>query len=156
MTVNKSEICSLFYLFYPLTFYWRARAYDGDRYGQWMNMATFTTHIPMTSIKAEIKFEPETLNKKCRGTWVKVEIELPHGYKASDIDISSIRLEGKVPAESWPHCIHRGKHEDELMVKFRRSDVIAVLPEGNHVPVHVTGKVGSIQFEGVDVIRVIK
>lgn len=59
---------------------WRARAYDGDRYGQWMSMATFTTHIPVTSIKAEIEFEPETLNKESEGRWVKVEIELPHGY----------------------------------------------------------------------------
>jgi aspartyl/asparaginyl beta-hydroxylase (cupin superfamily) len=43
-----------------------------------------------------------------------------------------------------------------LMVKFRRSAVIALLPEGRHVPVHVTGKVGSTLFEGVDIIRVIK
>jgi hypothetical protein len=43
-----------------------------------------------------------------------------------------------------------------LTVKFKRSDVIAVLPEGKHVPVHVTGKVGGVMFEGMDVIRVIK
>jgi hypothetical protein len=42
------------------------------------------------------------------------------------------------------------------MVKFRRSEVIALLPEGKHVPVHVTGMVNSTTFEGVDVIRVIK
>jgi hypothetical protein len=40
-------------------------------------------------------------------------------------------------------------------VKFKRSDVIAVLPTGNHVPVHVTGMIGSTPFEGVDIIRVI-
>ncbi len=135
---------------------WRARAFDGDRYGQWMNMATFTTHVPVTSIKAEIEFEPETLNRKSQGTWVKVEIELPHGYRAADIDIASIRLEGTVPAEAWPHRIRHGEHEDELTVKFRRSDVIAVLPEGTNVPVHLTGNVGSTPFEGVDIIRVIE
>lgn len=135
---------------------WRARAFDGDRYGQWMNMATFTTHMPVTAIKAEIEFEPETLNGKDQGTWVKVEIELPHGYRAADVDIASIRLEGTVPAEAWPHRISRGGHGEELTVKFLRGDVIAVLPEGRQVPVHVTGTVGSIQFEGVDIIRVIK
>jgi hypothetical protein len=43
-----------------------------------------------------------------------------------------------------------------LKVKFKRSDVIAVLPAGNHVPVHVTGTVGGTPFEGVDIIRVIQ
>lgn len=40
------------------------------------------------------------------------------------------------------------------MGKFKRSDVIAVLPNGDKVPVHVSGKVGAMTFEGVDVIRV--
>ncbi|MDD2852635.1 MAG: carboxypeptidase-like regulatory domain-containing protein [Desulfuromonadaceae bacterium] len=135
---------------------WRARAFDGDRYGQWMNMATFTTHIMQSTIKAEIEFDPETLNRKSEGKWVKVEIELPHGYKAADIDISSIRLEGTVPAQASPVSISHGEDADELTVKFRRDSVIAVLPQGEHVPVHVTGKVGSVMFEGVDIIRVIK
>lgn len=149
------------------TYTWRARAFDGDRYGQWMNMASFTTHIAQATIRAEIEFEPETLNKKSEGKWVKVEIELPHGYKVSDIDISSIRLEGTVAAEYLPHDAHgrshdgcdhdRSRHDhSELTVKFRRSDVIAVLPEGKHVPVHVTGRVGGVVFEGADIIRVIK
>ncbi|MBI5656129.1 MAG: hypothetical protein HZC44_04620 [Geobacter sp.] len=135
---------------------WRARAFDGDRYGQWTDMTTFTTHIPVTSIRAEIEFEPRTLNNWSQGRWVKVEIELPHGYPAADIDISSIRLEGTVPAETLPYCINQHEDGDELTIKFRRSDVIAVLPAGEHVPVHVTGNVGSAQFEGVDIIRVIK
>lgn len=139
-----------------MSYSWRARAFDGDRYGQWMNMATFKTHVAQAAINAEIEFEPETLNRKGEGKWVKVEIELPHGYRAADVDISSIRLEGTVPAENSPYHIQHKKERDELTVKFRRSAVIAVLPEGKHVPVHVTGNVGSTQFEGVDIIRVIK
>lgn len=135
---------------------WRARAFDGDRYGQWMAMATFTTHIAQTSITAEIDFEPNTLNRKSEGKWVTVQIELPHGYKATDVDISSIRLEKTIPAETAPFSISHKDDSDDLMVKFRRDSVIAVLPEGEHVPVHVTGKVGAAQFEGVDIIRVIK
>ncbi|MGB9082451.1 MAG: hypothetical protein WCD00_14220, partial [Desulfuromonadaceae bacterium] len=110
----------------------------------------------VTSIKAEIEFEPETLNGKSEGKWVKVEIELPHGYKAADIDISSIRLEGTVPAEALPISINQGGNADVLTVKFLRSAVTALLPPGDSVPVHVTGKVGSSLFGGVDVIRVIK
>ena len=68
----------------------------------------------------------------------------------------------------WPHEKKKKRHEHgcereygrhehaEFKVKFRRSDVIAVLPAGEHVPVHVTGKIGATTFEGVDIIRVIK
>ena len=155
----------------PLTdntaYQWRARAYDGQIYGPWTAMASFTTHIPQTGITAEIEFEPETLNKKSDGKWVMVEIELPHGYNAKDIDISSIRLEGTVHAEPRPYEIkdhyfdhgcdrdHSGHNHSELMVKFKRNDVIAVLPAGDHVPVHVTGMVGSTPFEGMDIIRIL-
>ncbi|NTV37585.1 MAG: hypothetical protein HGA82_00045 [Anaerolineales bacterium] len=144
---------------------WRARAFDGDRYGPWTAMATFTTHVN-TRITVDIDFEPETLNKKDCGKWVVVKIELPHGYRAKDVDISSIRLEGTVHAELWPHechyhhhehgCDHdrHGHHHEVLMVKFKRSEVIAVLPEGKRVPVHVTGMVKSTPFEGVDIIKV--
>jgi hypothetical protein len=136
---------------------WRARAYDGQLYGPWTSMVSFTVHIPKTSITATIDFDPDTLNKKSSGNWVVVYIELPAGYKPSDIDVSSIRLEGTVPAEVRPCSI--GDHDKDgipdLMVKFSRSEVINVLSLGEKVPVHVSGKVGSTTFDGVDIIRVI-
>ncbi len=45
----------------------------------------------------------ENRRKKSDGKWVMVEIELPHGNNAKDIDISSILLKGTVHAESWPY-----------------------------------------------------
>lgn len=137
---------------------WRARAYDGDSYGPWTAMAAFTVHMPKTSINATIDFDPDTLNRSSNGTWVVAYIELPDGYIPVDIDISSIRLEGTIPAEMRPYAV--GDHDKDgipdLMVKFKRSDVINLLSDGDSVPVHVTGKAGSMLFEGVDVIRVIK
>ncbi len=146
---------------------WRARAFDGQLYGPWTSMANFAVHLPQTGITAEIELEPETLNKESEGKWVMVKIELPHGYSARDIDISSIRLEGTVHAEPRPYEIkgrnhdhgcehdHRRHDHSELTVKFKRDDVIAVLPVGDHVPVHVTGMIGSTSFGGVDIIRVV-
>lgn len=135
---------------------WRARAYDGDRYGAWMDMAAFTIHIPSNSITVTIDFDPDTLNKKSKGNWVVVYIELPGGYNAADIDINSIRLNGTVPAEPWPYAL--GDHDKDgiadLMVKFDRNAVINLLPNGENVTVHVTGTAGTKTFEGVDVIRV--
>jgi large repetitive protein len=130
-------------------------------------MTGFTVHMPQTGITVDIEVEPETLSQKSKGNWVMVEIELPHGYRASDVDISSIRLEGTVPAVEWPHerrqhhhnhgcdADHREHDHGEIKVKFPRSAVINLLPAGNHVPVHVTGTVAGTPFEGVDFIRVI-
>ncbi|NOZ69023.1 MAG: hypothetical protein GXP46_07215, partial [Deferribacteres bacterium] len=69
----------------------------------------------------------------------------------------SIVLEGTVPAEPWPYRIGDYDRDGtaDLMVKFRRSDVISVLPTGEHVAVHVTGRVAGTPFEGVDTIRVV-
>jgi hypothetical protein len=137
---------------------WRARAYDGDRYGPWMAMASFTVHCSQMNVNATINFDPNTLNATSNGTWVVVYIELPVGYKAADIDVSSIRLEGTIPGELRPSAVGDQDRDGipDLIVKFKRSDVINLLPNGDHVPVHVTGKVGTATFDGVDIIRVIK
>lgn len=139
------------------TYTWRVRAYDGDRYGAWMDMATFSIHLPSTNITATIDFEPNTLNQKSKGTWVTVYIELPSGYNVADIIISSIRLNGIIPAEPKPYDIGDCDHDErqDLMVKFKIADVINLLPNGDNVRVFITGTVDTTTFEGVDVIRVI-
>jgi streptogramin lyase len=136
---------------------WRARAFDGELYGPWTNMGTFSVHMPITSIGATVDFDPDTLNRQSKGSWVTVRIELPAGHKVADIDLASIRLEGTVAAEPRPSEL--GDYDKDgipdLMVKFDRSKVIGLLANGAGVKVHVTGKVGAVTFEGVDVIRVI-
>lgn len=136
---------------------WRARAFDGDSYGPWTPLAAFTLHLPKEGLNAMIKFDPATLNKSSNGNWVTVYIELPAGYKATDIVISSLKLEGTVPAETKPYSIgdYNKNGTSDLMVKFSRSSVQSLLSDGNAVPVHIAGKVGTTSFEGVDIIRVI-
>jgi hypothetical protein len=111
----------------------------------------------VSSITADIEFRPRTLNKKSKGRWVGVFIELPQGYDVNEIDRSSIVLEGSIPAS--PRSYRIGDHDrdgiPDLAVKFRRSDVIAVLPEADEEPLTVSGTVGTMSFEGVDSIRVI-
>jgi hypothetical protein len=136
---------------------WRANAYDGDRYGAWMEMASFSIHLPVLNITATIDFDPNTLNQTSNGKWVVVYIELPEGYDVADIDVSTVLLGETIPAQSKPYNIGDEDHDGipDLMVKFRRSDVIDLLPSGENVQVFVTGTVGEVTFEGIDVIRVI-
>jgi hypothetical protein len=122
-----------------------------------MDMATFSVHLPVTNITGTINFDPDTLNQKSKGNWVTVYIELPTGYNVANIIVSSIRLNGTIPAEPWPYSSGDSDHDGipDLMVKFKRADVINLLPNGNNVQVIVTGTVGTTTFEGVDFVRVI-
>jgi len=88
---------------------------------------------------------------------VTVYIELPRGI-TSPTSVSPLSVLKGHPGRAMALC-NRDYDKDgitDLMVKFKRSDVINLLPNRDKVPVHVTGTVGATTFEGVDVIRVIK
>ena len=119
-------------------------------------------YVPPTepAIEATVDFDPDTLHLVCDGKIVTVYIELPMGYDAGQIDVSTIVLNGVVPALEKP--INVGDHDrdgvPDLMVKFNRSDVQDVLePGGDEVEVTVSGELtdGTL-FEGTDTIRTIK
>jgi hypothetical protein len=119
-----------------------------------------------------IDFDPDTLNLKSKGEVVTVYIELPEGYDAGQIDVSSIILNGTVPALTKPTEI--GDYDDDgipdLMVKFDRASVIALFA-GKTVPgdyaIEVTGtwagmdacmmmmRMAGIRFKGTATITVI-
>ena len=76
-----------------------------------------------------------------------------------DIDVSTIKLNDQVPAESRPTGI--GDCDDdgiaELMVKFDISAVQEILEAGDEVEITVTGELNDdTTFEGSDTIRVKK
>jgi len=111
-------------------------------------------------INACIDIDPNTLNLKSKGQWITCYIEFcdPIGYDVANIDISSVKLNGVVPAEPRPSAI--GDYDSDgirdLMVKFDRAAVQRVLAvPRRHVAITVTGKVGAYEFRGVDYIDVI-
>ena len=104
-----------------------------------------------------IDFDPDTLNLKSKGKFVTVYIELPPGYDVSQIDVSSITLNGTVPALDKPTKV--GDYDSDgvpdLMVKFDGAAVQDLLTPGSQVEITITGEVTGIGFEGSDTIRVI-
>ncbi len=108
-------------------------------------------------IPATVDFDPDTLNLKAQGKWVTVYIELPMGHDVAQIDISSITLNGAAPAIAKPTELgdYDADEVPDLMVKFDRSGVQALLEVGEEVEVTITGKVAGITFDGSDTIRVI-
>jgi len=109
-------------------------------------------------IPAVIDFDPDTLNLKSKGNYVTAYIELPPGYDATQIDVSSVSLNGTVPALTKPTDIDDYDSDGipDLMVKFDRAEVASLLTPGDQVVITITGEVAGIAFQGSDTIRVIK
>jgi hypothetical protein len=109
------------------------------------------------TIPAEVDITPETLNLNRNGRWITVHIELPKGYNVTDVDESTILLEGLFSPE-WSNV-----EDGRLMVKFDASGVIDYLWDRLY---HMGGKAGSIelsvagqlmdgtQFSGTDKITI--
>lgn len=108
-------------------------------------------------VTVAFKFEPSTLNLKSMGRWVSGSIEPPAPFDAHDIDIASLRLNGVVPVDPQAPVSYGGDDPDDanvLKVKFLRSAVELVVAEGDSVPVTITGKIGTRNLIGTDIIRV--
>jgi hypothetical protein len=110
------------------------------------------------AIEATVDLDPNTLNCRSQGRYVTCYIELPEGYDPTDIDVATILLNASLPALPSPTAVgdHDGDGVPDRMVKFGRRSVIALLPEGEEVPVTVSGELtDETPFSGTDVIRVI-
>ncbi|MFC1927860.1 metallophosphoesterase family protein, partial [Chloroflexota bacterium] len=103
-----------------------------------------------------IDIEPDTLNLKAKRKYVSAYIELPLGYNLTQINVSSISLNGTVPALTKPTQL--GDYDNDgvpdLMVKFDASAVKALLTSGDEVEMTIAGEVDGTQFMGIDTIRV--
>ncbi len=98
-------------------------------------------------------FKPHDLNLNSKGKWVTGYLRPQDPYFASQIDASSIRLNGTVPV-SADQPVKIEEHDTRLKVKFARSDVLPTLTAGDPVPVTVTGLIAGLEFVGTDSIKV--
>jgi hypothetical protein len=93
-----------------------------------------------SSLTVVIHFEPKVLKFKSLGRWINCRIELPAGYDASDVDITTVKISdinGKqVNIPALNHPVSQGSNF--MMVKFDRSAVKANANPGL-VGIGVTG-----------------
>lgn len=124
------------------------------------NTATVTITVlsPEPSVvEAVIDLDPDTLNLGSNGKWITCCIELPEGYDVADVDVGAVMLNDTVAAAAKPTSIGDDNHNGvpDLMVKFDRAAVAALLEPGQ-AELTVTGELGDgTVFAGTDVIRVI-
>jgi len=107
---------------------------------------------------ATVDIKPDTLNLKSKGKWITAYIELSGNYNVENIDINTILLNECVLAETHPTELgdYNNNGISDLMVKFDRSAVQAILQEGDIVKITVTGNLyDGTRFLASDTIFVI-
>lgn len=129
----------------------------GDKTVTFLN----ATGQPPGPIKAEVDIWPSTLLFQLPQwllRWVMGRIELPAGYSPEEIDIKSVRLQNAIKPVPWLHWYEDKDHDGkrELVLFFDRVAFQRLLPQGEYVPVTITGTVRDRQFAGVDTIRTIR
>src|SRR5262245_28367729 len=107
----------------------------------------------LSSTPVALQFDPRTLNLQSAGRWVEAKLTPTAPLTANDIDVPSIRLNGRVPVDPAANVevVNGGQ---TLAVKFLRSDVLLALPAGDAVPVQVSGLVAGGCFEGDATVQV--
>jgi len=115
---------------------------------------------PFGQLDAYVEVHPQTLNLGSRGRYVTGIIELPAGFFVENIDLSSVLLNGVLaPVPGKGGLEDRNQDTiNELVLKFDRQEVQALLPQGDLVPVMISGVVGAEMraFVGEDIIRTIR
>jgi hypothetical protein len=117
-------------------------------------------YLHVGSIMASLDVDPNSLNPKSGGNWVKGLVELPAGHDAHDILVPSVLLQRTVPVDPNAPLEYTDLDGDmlpEANYMFDRASVIAILPSGSQVEVEVIGEEEDVTwFYAVDVIRVLK
>jgi subtilisin family serine protease len=107
-----------------------------------------------------VEFDPDVLNLSSNGNTVKVLVELPSPYDIQDVAVGSMTLNDAVPANLSPVSYNSDLDRDrspEIAVKFDRSAVEAILPEGPSVQVCVQFEITDVQwFRGCTDVRAIR
>lgn len=116
----------------------------GDRID--MGAYEHTSVVPI-----EVGITPGVINLKSQGKWITALLTFPEGYNIADVDTATILLQGQVPMQqlAWSDEVNR-----EIMLRFDRVDVQAVLSVGN-IEVTITGSLtDGISFEGIAIVKV--
>jgi hypothetical protein len=98
-----------------------------------------------------LRITPRTINPAANGHWIQARLSLGSCGSNRDFDVSSMRLNEVVPVV---RVVSRPGLYD-IIVKFDRDAVVAVLPVGDQVEVRVSGKVRGLPFVARDYVRVL-
>jgi hypothetical protein len=105
--------------------------------------------LEVGALAVALDVSPDPLKRAGGGADVQATLKLPGCLSASSIDVASLRLNEKVPVKKVVKA-----QDHELVVRFARAAVLAVLPNGTKVEVRVGGTVAGYAFVAKEHIKV--
>lgn len=134
------------------------------------NIASGTTLAPTPALPPstpgfEMQFTPSTLNVKSKGGWVTVHLFFASPYKATEVDLSSIKLNGTLSPDGkfrGYNYFTKGKFAKEktfsnLVLKFSRADFINLVGSASgQFVVTVTGTIKGQNFSVSDTVYILR
>jgi PKD repeat protein len=128
------------------------------------------SQVYVETIPAVVDLQPKIIDLKGTDKWVVASIDLPDGYRVSQIDINSVRLStddgldtSAVATRRYGFLAWFERHrfgKNKLWAKFDRQAIIDAISEpSDEVILHIQGKVnhngGMADFSGSDIVRAV-
>ena len=140
---------------------WYIEIAEGYRTHMLLRMVITETNIwtRPTGVSVNVNVYPKLLNLGSKGKWVIRRVELPRGFRAKDVDVSTLMLNGTVLGE----VVHGARGARYLIVKFDREAVIDLIMSTTGpinkfgtVSLTVTGKFkDDTSFTGTVILRIV-
>ena len=105
-----------------------------------------------TSIQAEVRIIPRTINLASKSKWLTCYIWLPDDYSVADIDTNSIFLNGIIQVES----VQVNEKQQVAIAEFSREEIQTILNIGEVKLTIIGWLIDGTIFEGKDAIRVVQ
>ncbi len=102
--------------------------------------------------------DPDTVNVKSNGRWIRAALQLPAAYDPREVVVSSVSLYDTLrpDASRVEYADETADGIDEVILRFDRDALHALLPAGEAVEVTISGEVeGTVRFRGTTTVRVV-
>jgi hypothetical protein len=114
--------------------------------------------LQVADIAAVVNIDPDAVNLGRRGNWVTAYLELPPSLDLNQLVLPTLRLNRASSADLVHHTIGDVDHDGipDMTLKFVQDDLTPTLPEGDQVPVILSGELaGNHRVLAQGVVRVI-
>ncbi|MEK6977552.1 MAG: hypothetical protein AABX40_04020, partial [Candidatus Hydrothermarchaeota archaeon] len=108
-------------------------------------------------IQATIDIDSDDVRLGSRGGWITAYIELPAGYDVNNINVSTVRLNGVVPADPKTDTVGDRDKDGipDMKIRFDKAEVVALLNPGDNLLTLTGSLTDGTPFKGSDTLQAI-
>lgn len=119
-----------------------------------------SSNLPFGLVEGSVRVTPRTLNLQSKGRYITAKLELPPQFPVQNVDLTTVYLNDAITPVLSKTSIEDENQDgiDEYIIKFDRTEFQAIMPQGENVPVWITGELlpDNRPFRAEDAIRTIR